>query len=74
MGEIKEIFRICDLDHDNHISAEEWANFKKLFVDEYESCGPDENYKLNVDGLTECFNSPIFTLLIDDLALDTDLA
>jgi hypothetical protein len=22
MGEIKEIFRICDLDHDNHISAE----------------------------------------------------
>ena len=53
---------------------QEWANFKKLFVDEYESCGPDENYKLNVDGLTECFNSPIFTLLIDDLALDTDLA
>lgn len=66
-GEIKGLFELIDANHDNELDASEWTDFKKLFIDDFETCDADADYQLSVDELSACLELPAFDGLLIDL-------
>jgi len=59
-GEIKIIFRTADLNDDNQISTDEWANFHGLFIEPFEEADGNGDYVLNPFGVDYVLQSDWF--------------
>jgi len=57
-AEIKMIFRVADLNHDNQVSFQEWIDFHGLFVEPFQLADSRKFYLLSEDNLwDEAFKS-----------------
>merc|ERR1712096_546054 len=46
-GEVRMIFNIIDMNADSQIAWLEWSNYRRIFVEPFEKCDEDKDYKLN---------------------------
>jgi hypothetical protein len=57
VAEILEIFNYADQNRDGQISTEEWDEFHRIFISEFEANDADKDYKLSHDELKKLLRS-----------------
>jgi len=57
VAEILEIFNYADQNRDGQISTEEWDEFHRIFISEFEANDADKDYKLTHDELKKLLRS-----------------
>jgi hypothetical protein len=64
-GEVRSVFRLCDLNRDDRLSQDEWDTCKSVFIAPYEStCLTGKDYMLAAADITKCLTLPIFTNVV----------
>jgi Ca2+-binding EF-hand superfamily protein len=57
VAEILEIFNYADQNRDGQISTEEWDEFHRIFISEFEANDADKDYKLSHEELKKLLRS-----------------
>merc|ERR1712139_349541 len=57
VAEILEIFNYADQNRDGQISTEEWDEFHRIFISEFEANDADKDYKLSHEELKKLIRS-----------------